>query len=64
MALSSASVIAVKHHFKRAANISIPRGCPSYLLSLWEALQDQQVGLTQTPFKLLPLPWDSECVRF
>lgn len=29
-----------------------------------EALQDHQVGLTQSPFKLLPLHWDLECVRF
>lgn len=30
---------------------------------LWEAFQDQQVSLTQVPFRLLPLHWDSECVR-
>ena len=28
---------------------------PSYLPPIQEALQDQQVGLTQTPNKLLPL---------
>lgn len=28
----------------------------SFLLHLQDTLQDQQVGLTQAPFKLLPLP--------
>ena len=37
---------------------------PSSLLSLWEALQDQQVGLTQAAFKLLLLLWVLEPVRF
>ena len=32
--------------------------------AFWEALQDQQVGLTQASLKLLPLHWVSECVRF
>ena len=36
----------------------------SSLLPLWEALQDQQVGLMQAPFKLLLLPRILECVRF
>ena len=31
------------------------------LLSLWKALQDQQVDLTQDSFKLLLLYWVSEC---
>ena len=39
-------------------------GVPSCLLLLQEALQDQQMGLTQASFKLLPLHWDSEHVRF
>ena len=43
---------------------SLSRMSPSYLLPLWEALQDQQVGLTQGPFKLLLLPWALKCVRF
>ena len=34
-----------------------------FLLPLWEILQDQQVGLTQAPFKLLLLPWVPEGVR-
>ena len=34
------------------------------LPSLQEAFQDQQVGLTSASFKLLPLHWDSECMRF
>ena len=29
-----------------------------------QTLQEQQVGLTQASFKLLPLPWDLEHVRF
>ena len=40
------------------------RGSPSCFLPLWKALQDQRVGLTQGPFKLLPLRWDLEHVRF
>ena len=47
-----------------AANLCVHSRSPSCLLPLWEALQDQQVGLTQSPFKLLPLCWVLECVRF
>ena len=36
----------------------------SCLLPLQEALQDQQVGLIQAPFKLVFLPWVSKYVRF
>ena len=43
-----------------AASIFIPRGSPSCLSFLQEALQDQQVGLTLAPFKLLLLCRDSE----
>ena len=45
-------------------NVSISRRSTSCLLPFWEALLDQQVRLTQAPFKLLPLLWDSEHVRF
>ena len=38
-----------------AATDCIPRGRPSSLLPVCEVLQDQQVGQTQDPFKLLPL---------
>ena len=38
-----------------AASICVPRVNPSNLLSLQEPLQDQQEGLTQASFKLLPL---------
>ena len=38
-----------------AASICVPRVTPSNLLSLQEPLQDQQEGLTQASFKLLPL---------
>lgn len=37
---------------------------PTCLLSLQKALQDQQVGLTQAFFRLLPLCWVLEHVRF
>ena len=46
------------------ARISIPRGSSSCLLPPQEAIQDQQMGLTQAPFNLLPLCWDLKCVRF
>ena len=36
----------------------------SHFLPLQETLQDQQVGLTQAPFRLLLLPWVLENVRF
>ena len=32
--------------------------------SLWEGLQDEQMGLTEAPFKLLPLHQDSEHAKF
>ena len=47
-----------------AASVYDHRGSPSSLLPLQEAHQDQQVGQTQNPFKLLSLHWVSECVRF
>ena len=47
-----------------ATSVSVSRNILSYLLPLQETLQDQQVGLTQVPLKLLPLCWDLEYVRF
>ena len=47
-----------------AASVYVPRVSSSCLLALWEAFQDQQVGLIQAPFKLLLLPWVLEHVRF
>ena len=47
-----------------ATRICVPRVTPVASMSLWETLQDQQVGLTQAPFTLLLLPQDSEHVRF
>ena len=41
-----------------------PQGESSCLLPLWEALQDQQLPLTQAPFKLLLQSWVLEHVRF
>ena len=45
-------------------SVYVPRVSCSCLLPLWEILQDQQVGLTQAPFKLLLLPWVPEYMRF
>ena len=45
-----------------SASIYVLRGNFSCLLLLQEALQDQQMGMTQAPFKLLPLPWVLEHV--
>ena len=47
-----------------ATSVYVPRGSPTSLLPLWEALQDQQVGLTQIPFKWLLLHRDLEYVKF
>ena len=38
-----------------ATSIYVSRVSPSHLLSFYQALQDQQVGLTQATSKLLPL---------
>ena len=46
-----------------AVSVCVPRMNFSCLLPLQETLQDQQVGLTQAPFKLL-LPCILEYVRF
>ena len=46
------------------ASICALKGNPSCLLLLWETLQGQKVGLTQAPFKLLPLRWVSGHVKF
>ena len=46
------------------ASIDVPRVSSSFLLPLQETLQDQEVGLTQTPFKLLLLLWVPGSVRF
>ena len=36
-----------------ASSVHVSTMSSSCLLLLWESLQDQQVGLTQAPFKLL-----------
>ena len=65
MALASTGVIAIEWDPKVAAGrISFPRGSSTCLLPLQGGLQDQQVGVTQAPVKLLPLCWDLERVRF
>lgn len=43
---------------------AFPQESPNCLLHLWEALQHQQMCLTQPLFKLLPLHWNLECVSF
>ena len=40
-----------------AASVFVPRMSSSCLLLLWETRHDQQVGLSQAPFKILLLPW-------
>ena len=45
-------------------SISVLRRSLSCVLPPWEAFQDQQVGLTQAPFKLLPLYLDLEHRHF
>ena len=45
-----------------SASIYVPRGNFSCLLLLQEALQDQQVCLPHTSFKMLLLPWILEQV--
>ena len=47
-----------------ATSVYVPRLSSSCLLPLWEAVQVQQVGLTQAPFKLLLLPLVLAPVRF
>ena len=47
-----------------SASVCVPRVNCSWLWSFQETLQDQQVGLTQAPLKLLLLPWVLEHMRF
>lgn len=63
MALASTCVFLVKSTPKVAA-VSVVRVNPGCLLPPWEALQDQQMVLTQAPSRLLLLPWALECLRF
>lgn len=46
-----------------AASVCVPRMKSSFLLPLWETLQDWQVGLTLAPFRSLLLPWVPEQVK-
>ena len=65
MVPASASVfLADKIPEMASASIYVPRGSFHCLLLLQEALQDQQMGMTQAPFRLLTLPWVLEHVRF
>ena len=49
-----------ENNLPKLASVCVSRVSSSGLLPLWKALQDQQVCPTQTPFKLLLLPWVSE----
>ena len=46
------------------ASVCVLRESISCLLPLKQAFQYQQVCLTKAPFRLLPLYWDLEYVRF
>ena len=57
MAVASASVHMVEGAPQNGRfQCRCPQGESSCLLPLWEALQDQQLPLTQAPFKLLLQP--------
>ena len=47
-----------------ATSVYVSRVSSSCLLPFWETLQNQQVGLTQTSFKLLLLLWVPKHLRF
>ena len=47
-----------------AASVYVLQVCSSCLWAVQEDLQDQLVGLTQAPFKLLLLSWALGCVSF
>ena len=65
MALASTSVHMVEQAPQNGCcQFLCPQGELQDLLPLREALQDQQVGLTQVPFKFLPLPWVPGHVKF
>ena len=53
-----------EHPKMNSCIICVPIGSFYCLLPLWEALLDQQEGLTQALFKLLPLCCDMDHVRF
>lgn len=65
MVLASTSVLMAEQALKKtAASVSVPRvssGCPP---TRQKTLQDQQMVLTQAPFKLLLLLWVLEHVDF
>ena len=47
-----------------ASTVYVPKVSSNCFLPLWEALQVQHMGLTQTSFKWLLLPWVLEGVKF
>ena len=47
-----------------SSSVYVPMGSFNCLLPLWKALLEHQEGLTQAPFKLLPLCWGTDHVRF
>ena len=65
MMLARTSVQMVEQTLRRSCHQCLClQGEFQLLLLLWEALQDQQVCLTQDPFKLFLLPCLPEHVRF
>ena len=65
MALASTSVLLGGRAYKYVCcQCFCPQGELQLLLPLQEVLQDQQIGLTHAPFKLLLLPQVLVCVRF
>lgn len=65
MALASTSLHVVEQALKMVVvSVYVFEVSSTCFLPLWEALQDQQVGPTQAPFKLLLQPWVLEDVRF
>ena len=57
MALISTRILMAEQVSKRQLlPTSVSRGWAAIALPSWKSLQDQLVGLTQAPFKVLPLP--------
>lgn len=65
MVVARTSVLLVECALRMAAASACePRGSFICLLPYQEVLEDQQVGVTQAPFRLLLLPWIPEYVGY
>ena len=64
MVLASTSVYVIEASQNGCPPVYVSRMSSSCLLPLWEALQDQLVGLTQAPLKLVLLSWVPDHMRF